>query len=280
MAKPLRVILEAKVGDKKPKIKGVKSSTVHKGGPTDEYPGLGPKEKDGQDFVAAHEVEVHDDRAGNTNKIPTKPAKYKKQSSSVYEASKNKLSNYVLDARDDAEAAERQSNFSKNQSGNKSHSPEKRKDFEDESKWLSGIKDKRDKGIELALSKIKNKAKVNATEAASCDTAEPHENPKGKKLLLGGKKPQEVQERHMTSRQKAKEEKIKKKVDPSEMKASMKTQYGPEEGKNIYFATIRKRAMESVMEKRKIKETTGPDTPTKMPSGKVGDNANSPGFNV
>ena len=52
MAKPLRVILEAKK-----EVEGVKKSTVRKGEPTDEYPGLGPKEKDGQDFVAAHEVE-------------------------------------------------------------------------------------------------------------------------------------------------------------------------------------------------------------------------------
>jgi hypothetical protein len=109
---------------------------------------------------------------------------------------------------------------------------------------------------------------------------EPHENKKGKKLLLGGKKT--IEERHMTSAEKSKEKRIKKKVDPSGMKASMKKQYGDEKGKKVYFATIRKQAMESVLEKRKkkIKETTGPDTPMKTPSGKVGDNANSPGFNV
>ena len=71
-------------------------------------------------------------------------------------------------------------------------------------------------------------------EACGCGSSSDN-NKKGKKLLLGGKKPQEVQERHMTSREKAKEERIKKKVDPSEMKASMKKQYGPEEVKNIYF---------------------------------------------
>jgi len=55
---------------------------------------------------------------------------------------------------------------------------------------------------------------------------------------------QEIMEREMTSGEKAKEKKIKKKVDPSGMKKSMKKQYGTEKGKQIYFATIRKRAMD------------------------------------
>jgi len=50
-------------------------------------------------------------------------------------------------------------------------------------------------------------------------------------------------EREMTAADKAKEEKLKKKYDDSGMKASMKKQYGKEEGKKIYFATIRKKAM-------------------------------------
>jgi hypothetical protein len=204
MAKPLRVILESKEEGKDTKLKGVKKSTVRSGAPTDEYPGMGPKEQDGKDFVAKHKVEVHADRVGNGDedyKGKTKQAKYKKQSDDVY-------------------------------------------------------------------------------EEKSCGGMEPHQKKKGKKLLLGGKKT--IEERHMTSAEKSKEKRIKKKVDPSGMKASMKKQYGDEKGKKVYFATIRKQAMESVLEKRKkkIKETTGPDTPMKTPSGKVGDNANSPGFNV
>lgn len=200
MAKPLRIILEAsqeKEG-KDTKLKGVKKSTIRSGEPTDEYPGMGPKEGDGKDFVRKHKVEVHADRVGNGDedyKGKTKQAKYKRQSPSVY-------------------------------------------------------------------------------EATSCDGQEPHETKKGKKLLLGGKKP--IEERHMTSAEKKKEERIKTKVDPSGMKASMKNQYGDEKGKQVYFATIRKKAMSK---KKKIKETTGPDTPIKMPSGKVGD-GNTPGFNV
>lgn len=54
---------------------------------------------------------------------------------------------------------------------------------------------------------------------------------------------QEIMEREMTAGEKEKEENIKKKTDKSGMKASMKKQYGKEKGENVYFATIRKRAM-------------------------------------
>ena len=55
---------------------------------------------------------------------------------------------------------------------------------------------------------------------------------------------QEIMEREMTSGEKTKEKTLKKKFDPSGMKKSMQTQYGKDKGKQIYFATIRKRAME------------------------------------
>ena len=55
---------------------------------------------------------------------------------------------------------------------------------------------------------------------------------------------EEIFEREMTSAEKAKEKKLKKKVDSSDMKSSMQKQYGPEKGKDVYFATIRKRAMD------------------------------------
>lgn len=53
-----------------------------------------------------------------------------------------------------------------------------------------------------------------------------------------------VQERTMTASEKKKEKKLKGKYDPSGMKASMKKQYGEKKGEDIYFATIRKQAME------------------------------------
>lgn len=60
---------------------------------------------------------------------------------------------------------------------------------------------------------------------------------------------QEILEREMTKAEKTAEKKIKKKVDPSGMKKAMEKQYGKEKGRNVYFATIRKRAMdESVPE--------------------------------
>lgn len=55
---------------------------------------------------------------------------------------------------------------------------------------------------------------------------------------------QEMMEREMTSAEKEEEKKIKAKTDKSGMKSSMKKQYGKEKGENVYFATIRKRAMD------------------------------------
>ncbi len=51
----------------------------------------------------------------------------------------------------------------------------------------------------------------------------------------------------MTAADKDKEAALKKKYDPSGMKASMKKQYGAEKGKQVYFATIRKQAMEETI---------------------------------
>ena len=47
----------------------------------------------------------------------------------------------------------------------------------------------------------------------------------------------------MTPAQKRKDTMLKKKYDKSDMKKSMQKQYGKEEGKKVYFATIRKQAM-------------------------------------
>ena len=50
-------------------------------------------------------------------------------------------------------------------------------------------------------------------------------------------------ERTMTSAEKRKDTMLKKKYDDSDMKKNMQAQYGKEEGKKVYFATIRKQAM-------------------------------------
>ena len=60
-----------------------------------------------------------------------------------------------------------------------------------------------------------------------------------------GKKPKSVKEEKMTPAEKRKDTMLKKKYDKSDMKKSMQKQYGKEEGKKVYFATIRKQAMES-----------------------------------
>jgi hypothetical protein len=64
----------------------------------------------------------------------------------------------------------------------------------------------------------------------------------------GYDKPQDekVHEEIMTSADKKKEKKLKAKYDDSGMKSSMQKQYGAEKGKQVYFATIRKQAMEAV----------------------------------
>jgi hypothetical protein len=57
------------------------------------------------------------------------------------------------------------------------------------------------------------------------------------------KKTKSMNEATMTPAQKRKDTMLKKKYDKSDMKKNMKDQYGEEEGKKIYFATIRKQAM-------------------------------------
>jgi len=62
-----------------------------------------------------------------------------------------------------------------------------------------------------------------------------------------GEMMQQVKERTMTPGEKQKDTKLKKKYDDSDMKKNMQDQYGKEEGKKVYFATIRKQAMESAL---------------------------------
>lgn len=59
-------------------------------------------------------------------------------------------------------------------------------------------------------------------------------------------KKKDIDESEMSSAQKAKEEKLKAKYDSSDMKKNMIDQYGKEKGEQIYFAKIRKMAMEEV----------------------------------
>jgi LysM repeat protein len=73
----------------------------------------------------------------------------------------------------------------------------------------------------------------------------------------------ELTDRKMTKAEKAKETRLKKKYDDSDMKASMKKQYG-DDWEEVYYATIRKQAMEMFKEM-----TAGAVASVAMPMGKM-----------
>ena len=109
-------------------------------------------------------------------------------------------------------------------------------------------------------------------------------NPEGS-TKVKKKKKSEMTEEVMTPEQKEQEAKLKQKYDDSEMKQNMIDQYGKEKGTQIYFAKIRKMAMEELeqvedyLEERKLSRTAtraarvgkpGYDTEGKpKPKGKV-----------
>jgi hypothetical protein len=63
----------------------------------------------------------------------------------------------------------------------------------------------------------------------------------------GSHEKDDVDERKMTKKEKSKEKRLKDKYDDSGMKQSMKDQYG-DDWEEVYFATIRKKAMEQFNE--------------------------------
>ncbi len=93
--------------------------------------------------------------------------------------------------------------------------------------------DTNQKQIDILPAKMKNKVVVNPS---STILAHAELDGYGKFLEM-------LQEKKMTKGAKTKEKKLKAKYDPSGMKASMKKQYGAEQGEKVYFATIRKQAM-------------------------------------
>tara|TARA_A100001015_G_scaffold98115_1_gene108957 strand:- start:1676 stop:3046 length:1371 start_codon:yes stop_codon:yes gene_type:complete len=78
-------------------------------------------------------------------------------------------------------------------------------------------------------------------------------------LKLSDELMQEIYERTMTASEKRKDTMLKKKYDDSDMKKNMQGQYGKEEGKKVYFATIRKQAM-----KKEEVEQEDPSVKAKM----------------
>lgn len=65
-----------------------------------------------------------------------------------------------------------------------------------------------------------------------------------------------VDESEMSSEQKDREKKLKAKFDSSDMKKNMMDQYGKEKGEQVYFAKIRKMAMEEVEDLDEVSKKT------------------------
>ena len=79
-------------------------------------------------------------------------------------------------------------------------------------------------------------------------------------LKLSDELMQEIYERTMTASEKRKDTMLKKKYDDSDMKKNMQDQYGKEEGKKVYFATIRKQAMK----REQVEQEENPSIKAKM----------------
>ena len=90
-----------------------------------------------------------------------------------------------------------------------------------------------------------------------------------------------LDERTMTTKEKAKEDRLKDKYDDSSMKKNMKDHYGKEEGEKVYYATIRKQAMKNEHHQKDadgkvIEHDEAPGTPASVeeaaqPAGQVPD---------
>ena len=103
----------------------------------------------------------------------------------------------------------------------------------------------RKKGIDLSSQDM---------ERVAASIKEAHYSLATKKVEPG--EPYELAERKMTAADKKKESELKKKFDDSEMKQNMIDQYGKEKGTQIYFAKIRKMAMEEeFVDEAKISRT-------------------------
>lgn len=263
MTKPLNDIL-----------KGVKKSTVSKL-TTGKDPGVDYADKmpDTRDFVAKHSIEKHEDRVGNGPDVyngARQTLSTKKEKNHGYDSDNDQR---VYEAKDETEygyEGDMAISQLKSLMRNSNQLLGMLKPETDLPEWVQSK-------ITLAEDYITTAANYmmsEMSEATMCETCkskncscgdmedEPKGKGKGKKLLLDlAKKP--LKERHMTAADKKREEDLKDKYDDSEMKQSMIKQYGPEKGKQIYFATIRKKAMKA--------EQAPADTAIQTPSTLVGD---------
>lgn len=253
-------------------LKGVYKSEVVPGS-TGKDPGVdyAGKMQDERDFVAKHKVQKHQDRVGNGddvyNAAKTKQSKDNKHGHTPDPKAKTayKQHNEAKDPREygyEGEMAISQIKSIMN------HSSQLLGFLEPETDLPEWVQSK----ITLANDYIQTAADYFATEMteeSSCGSKEEMsasdkepryngKNKQGRQLITDKKK---IEEREMTAADKKREKKLKSKYDDSSMKAKMKKQYGDEKGEQVYFAYIRKKAMQ--------KEQA--DTTIKMPSGNVGD---------
>ena len=107
--------------------------------------------------------------------------------------------------------------------------------------------------VREAVYQIKQKAKrdnvrlpVAMNQYFSTANLGPAERAAIRAKIMGMREDVELDEEQMTSSDKAKEKRLKSKYDKSGMKKSMIDQYGEKKGKQVYFAKIRKMAMEGL----------------------------------
>jgi hypothetical protein len=255
--------------------KGVKKSTVSKL-TTGKDPGVDYADKmpDTRDFVGSLSVQKHEDRVGNGPDVyngEKQTLSTKKEKRHGYNSDSDQK---VYEAKDESEygyEGDMAISQLKSLMRNSSQLLSMLKPETDLPEWVQAK-------ITLAEDYITTAANYmmsEMSEATMCETCkskncscgdmedEPKGKSKGKKLLLDlAKKP--LKERQMTAADKKDEDNLKKKYDDSGMKQSMIKQYGPEKGKQIYFAKIRKMAM----------ETEQTDTPITFPSNDVGNVGN------
>lgn len=257
-------------------LKGVKKSTVSKL-TTGKDPGVDYADKmpDTRDFVAKHSIEKHEDRVGNGpdvyNGAKQTPVS-KKQKNHGYDLDSDQR---VYEAKDESEygyEGDMAISQLKSLMRNSNQLLSMLKPETDLPEWVQSK-------ITLAEDYITTAANYmmsEMSEAAMCETCkskncscgdmddEPKGKSKGKKLLLDLAKKPLKETSHMTAADKKREENLKDKYDDSDMKQNMIKQYGPEKGKQIYFATIRKKAM-------KAEQAAPGDTAITFPSDSVGD---------
>ena len=122
----------------------------------------------------------------------------------------------------------------------------KEEDKKDTEGYMSSVElDTMEKNIQLLRKKIKSRnQQIPAWIQSKITRASDFTTDAAQYLNTG----EDIKEAHMTKSDVKKEEELKKIYDPSGMKASMIKQYGPEKGKQVYFATIRKQAMKEALE--------------------------------